>query len=110
MKTALILISIISLVSILTVNSLNKHQSLRQNGADCSKTILQIGYEEILVTNTCQQNMTFKYSVSAKYQNQIQTINVQTDCLKQDETESYRLDFPSDFQIFSQSLGEQSEC
>ncbi|EAS01586.1 transmembrane protein, putative (macronuclear) [Tetrahymena thermophila SB210] len=111
MKTALILISIISLVSILTVNSLNKYQNLRSSDdITCLSSTLDMGNLYITVTNACQKNVTFKFSVSASDQNETKKLDFETICLKQKETQRFELDFPRSYTTFTQSVKEQNDC
>ncbi|EAS01592.1 transmembrane protein, putative (macronuclear) [Tetrahymena thermophila SB210] len=110
MKTALILISIISLVSILTVNSLNKHQNLRSDDITCLNSTLDMGDLYIAVTNACQKSVTFKFSVSGSDSNETKQLDFETICLKQQETQRFELDFPKSYTIFSQIIKEQNDC
>ncbi|KAL4512721.1 hypothetical protein ABPG72_020558 [Tetrahymena utriculariae] len=110
MKIALILISIISLVSFLTLTSYKQNENLRSADLYCFKSLLNFGSLEIAVTNQCQQNVTFKFSVSASDSSETQKYDLETKCLKKEETQTFKLDFPSNLNIFAQSGAEESEC
>ncbi|KAL4512723.1 hypothetical protein ABPG72_020560 [Tetrahymena utriculariae] len=110
MKIALILISIISLVSFLTLTSYKQNENLRSADLYCFNSLLDFGSLEIDVTNQCQQNVTFKFSVSASNSSETQKQDFETKCLQKDETQTFKLDFPSNLGTFTQSIGEQSEC
>ncbi|KAL4482895.1 hypothetical protein ABPG74_018921 [Tetrahymena malaccensis] len=110
MKTALILISIISLVGILTLNQLNRSQNLRSDDIYCFQSLLDLGSLNMNVTNQCQQNVTFKFSVSASDSNETQKLDFETVCLMEKQTQTFKLDFPSNLGIFAVTIGEQNEC
>ncbi|KAL4502485.1 hypothetical protein ABPG72_012072 [Tetrahymena utriculariae] len=85
MKTALILISLISLVSIFAVNSFSTSQNLKANEAVCYDSSLDTINSEITISNNFEQNMTFTFI--QVFEGSKGEFEFQTQCLKNGESE-----------------------
>ncbi|KAL4482894.1 hypothetical protein ABPG74_018920 [Tetrahymena malaccensis] len=110
MKTTLILISLISLVSIFSFSSFKTNESLRSNNGGCYSSVLDLGAKVITITNSCQQNEAFKFSVIASYTSQTQQFNFETKCLQHGESQTFEMDLESSIGIFTQKPEAQTDC
>ncbi|KAL4470392.1 hypothetical protein ABPG74_012003 [Tetrahymena malaccensis] len=85
MKTTLIIISLISLVSIFAVNTFRITQNLKANEDVCYDSRLDIINSEITITNNCDYNITFKFS--QVFEGSKGEFEFETQCLSSGESE-----------------------
>ncbi|KAL4512724.1 hypothetical protein ABPG72_020561 [Tetrahymena utriculariae] len=110
MKTALILISLISLVSFFTLSSFKTNESLRSSNSNCYSSVLDLGAKVITISNSCKQKEIFQFSLSATFPNDTQYFSFETQCLQPGDSQVFEINIESTLGIFTQAVGAQIDC
>ncbi|EAS01585.1 transmembrane protein, putative (macronuclear) [Tetrahymena thermophila SB210] len=114
MKLALVIISLISLLSIFTLSTLKNNVSLRSAADDdeCFQSTLNLDTNKLWIRNVCKKNMAFKFQFkSTQYEKKPETFDFDTDCLLPQHTQQFELDLAdSEFGVYQTSLIQQTKC
>ncbi|KAL4484806.1 hypothetical protein ABPG74_019983 [Tetrahymena malaccensis] len=109
MKAALILISLVSLVSIFTLVSIQTHQNLKQDDFKedgCLVSFVDVSTVDVLAMNQCDQHYQFKFTLTFPSQ----TLDFETECIYQGHNQTFKLDGLKNLRLLDMKVSEKQEC